>query len=215
MTDKDANNTSTDKPEEVAPYMISAKKGDKQETVSQAGIVIPMVLTLVLTIVIISSFYEDEYKTLMAYFNTDKTAVTEVTLDTKKVDTNIETAIAEVTTASTKTTAQPEQITLYNPYLGRSPQVYAPSTLQVPHDTYGYRAPYGAPPQQAQSYNDMLQKRQKMMDARHKIHNAVLQRIEKNRTDRRKKMEQRRAEAQKKHAERLKRIQEAHKARTI
>jgi len=70
MTDKEENKKSEDKTAEVAPY-LSAKKEEENDTSSKTGTVVPAIIILVVAVVIVASFFEDEYKSLMAGLNSD------------------------------------------------------------------------------------------------------------------------------------------------
>ena len=226
MTEKDQKNTNTsentDKTPEVAPYMISKKEAE-HEASSSAGIIIPIILSFVLAVIVVVSFFEDEYKAVIANLTTDTEIATAAVEKTPSNMTNsaieplemeppmevaaASPAISNTTTASTQTTSQPGLITVYNPYLRPYPQVYAPIYQQP--QPYRYLTPYSMPSQQANSYNEMMQNRQKMIDEMHKMRNAAIQRMEKNRQELQQKMKQRRAETQKAHAEILKKAREA------
>ncbi len=227
MTDQDV---SKDKAAEVAPYLITNKK-DKNDISSKTNRLVPVIIILVVAIVIVASFFEDEYKSLMAGFNPEANTGEEVitaetpdstignnvetpvantyTLETKKpvelmttsLDTTVNTQVT-ITAAATPTTSQPGLITVYNPYLRPYPQVYAPIPPQLP---------YAMPPKQAKAYTEMIQKRQKAVAEMIEMRNAAMLRMEKNRMERIQRIEQQRAQAQKTYVEMLKRRQEANR----
>jgi hypothetical protein len=73
MTDQEVNKASEEKTAEVAPY-LSAKKEDEKET-SKANTIIPAIIIFAVAVTVIASFFEDEYKSVIASFSTDtKTA---------------------------------------------------------------------------------------------------------------------------------------------
>ena len=229
MLNNKTNNKNTDKTAEVAPYMIT-KKEDVPENASKNSILIPVVLVLVLAVIIVSSFFKDEYKELVANLSamTENFAVSETSLSSDESDITVDTAIKQPagvttgnatevatisspatvgsTTASTQTASQPGLITVYNPYLRPYPQVYAPIYQQA--TPYGYPAPYGRPPQQAMSHEEMMQRRQNMIDGMIRERSAAIQRMEKDHRDWQLMMEQRHAEVQKARAEMQKKTQE-------
>ncbi len=230
MTDQEVNQVSENKTAEVAPYMSTNKKNIK-DTSDKTSTVVPVIIMLVVAIVIVASFFEEEYKSLMAGLNPEAYMGGEVitaeipdstigndaetlvantsTEETKKPvevsATSLATTVnAQVTTtaAPTASTSQPGLITVYNPYLRPYPQVYAPIPPQ---------APYGMPAKQAKAYTDTMQRRQKAVAEMIEMRNAAMLRMERNRVERQQQMEQHRAQAQKAHAEMLKRRQEANR----
>jgi len=58
---------------DTAPYMT--KKEDKPQSSSKSNFIIPAILLIVSAIVIVATFYEDEYHNLMAEIDTPKTEV--------------------------------------------------------------------------------------------------------------------------------------------
>ena len=86
MSDTENKTETTD----TAPYM----KKDKTNESAKSNFVIPLVLLLVSAIVIIATFYEDEYKHLIAQVNTKTDVVNDNTADTETTST--ENTITEV-----------------------------------------------------------------------------------------------------------------------
>jgi hypothetical protein len=227
-TEKKDPKENKDSTKDVAPYL--SKKDDHAEPEKKSNLLIPAILILVVAVVTVASFFENEYREIMADLGIDSTLVTgsdtdvsndvavtstretETPVAAVKTDTQVEkvtnTAVAVKPTTettgsqkvATSNTHQPGLITVYNPYLRPYPQVYAPIPQQQ------FRAPYGMPSQQRQSHNERMAKHQQMLNDRHSKRLAVIKRMDQDRHDAYSKMQQRREEAQKIHAERMKKM---------
>jgi hypothetical protein len=235
MTDKEENKKSEDKTAEVAPY-LSAKKEEENDTSSKTGTLVPAIIILVVAVVIVASFFEDEYKSLMASLNpeTNTAVVFDETIAVENTGGTIE--AVDATPVSKITTEAPEvetkatvEVATISPAIGEKTNI---STADTPTQTTSQpglitvynpylrpypqvyapippQAPYGMSERQAKAYTDMMQKRQKAVAEMVEMRNAAMQRREQNRLGRMQRMEQQRAQAQKAHAEMLKRRQEA------
>ncbi len=91
---KTENNTES-KTDEVAPYMKQDKQDKAPAESSKSNMVIPLVLLLVSAIVIVATFYEDEYNDLVAEASSATETQTE-TSASEKPDNNTE-AVAQAT----------------------------------------------------------------------------------------------------------------------
>jgi hypothetical protein len=88
---------------DTAPYLKKDKQAANQSESAKSNIVIPLVLLLVSAIVIIATFYEDEYKELVAKADSvtdsiDKTEAADLTISATEENTSDETAADEPAT---------------------------------------------------------------------------------------------------------------------
>ena len=96
---------------DTAPYLKKDKQPVKQSESAKSNVVIPLVLLLVSAIVIIATFYEDEYKDLVAQGDSvtdpiEKTETTDITISTTEEKTSAQSAANESATEETLTEEQ-------------------------------------------------------------------------------------------------------------
>jgi hypothetical protein len=96
---------------DTAPYLKKDKQTANQSESAKSNVVIPLVLLLVSAIVIIATFYEDEYKDLVAQGDSvtdpiEKTETTDITISTTEEKTSAESAANESATEETLTEEQ-------------------------------------------------------------------------------------------------------------
>jgi len=107
MSDTENKTKNNAEKTEAAPYMKKTSTGRNPES-NKSNFVIPMVLLLVSAIVIVATFYEDEYNALMAQTDeTTETAQAETPASAAPVETTAKTdTVATTDTATEMATAQ-------------------------------------------------------------------------------------------------------------
>lgn len=137
----DTKNTTENKAEtktlDTAPYMKKSSTPESKSESSKSNFVIPLVLLLVSGIVIVATFYEDEYNRFMAQEETQDITATEVIA--KVEETEISTieaqpvasadAITEITETVTQTEVTDQSVTVETATTDKAEKVTAENTV--------------------------------------------------------------------------------------
>jgi len=113
-TENKTENAAETKTTDTAPYLKKNIKSESKTETSKSNIVIPLVLLLVSAIVIVATFYEEEYSNFMAQADAQDTATTEAVAaaGTEAEVTSAQPAISVETAAEAVDTTEASELVL-------------------------------------------------------------------------------------------------------
>lgn len=208
----DTKNTTENKAEtktpDTAPYMKKNTTAESKSESRKSNFVIPLVLLLVSGIVIIATFYEDEYNRFMAQEETQATAATEVIAEVEETEistieahpvASVDTITEKIETV-TQTEATDQSVTVETATADKAEKVTAEKSPQTVNNYARTRPAYA--PYQYKPYN--REQAQTRTQAAAKQHMEMLQQrrqaYEKEMQDRRAQYETARKAQQEKRA---------------